>query len=327
MPKVGPSPKLGPTFHNLKMIALANRKHIGNGRYPPKPWGGGKYVGTKTPLPAPVLEWLAVAVIEKKCPRKGVAAQLNMREGTLKQHLARWRKGMRDSRIQGRPWRVTEEALEEAREILAERVVDDLSSNAAAVKELALKALRQSDIARNHALSEFYDKRKAVKVVQQLNLRSRTANLKNKARREAEHDPLNAVSTMVLWHHIHANAGSPDLVINVDATPITIGSFSEVPEKVFYPKNMDLKKPVSAPSATEKVKPMSLKWYNIMTASGGLGPLVFRFPWEDGGDQNLPLVIPIEGMTASLDATQNGYVVFTETLQKDRLFFEWLQVD
>lgn len=41
----------------------------------------------------------------------------------------------------------------------------------------------------------------------------------------------------------------------------------------------------------------------------------------------MPLVIPIEGMTASLDATQNGYVVFTETLQKDRLFFEWLQVD
>lgn len=153
---------------------------------------------------------------------------------------------------------------------------------------MALKALRQSDIARNHALSEFYDKRKAVKVVQQLNLGSRTANLKNKARREAEHDPLNAVSTMVLWHHIHANAGSPDLVINVDATPITIGSFSEVPEKVFYPKNMDLKKPVSAPSATEKVKPMSLNWYNIMTASGGLGPLVFRCSWEDGGEQKCP---------------------------------------
>lgn len=87
MPKVGPSPKLGPSFHNLKVIVLANSKHIGNGRYPPKPWGGVKYVGTMTPLPAPVLEWLAVAVIEKKCPRKGVAAQLNMREGTLKQHL------------------------------------------------------------------------------------------------------------------------------------------------------------------------------------------------------------------------------------------------
>ena len=64
-----------------------------------------------------------------------------------------------------------------------------------------------------------------------------------------------------------------------------------------------------------------------MTASGGLGPLVFRLPWEDGDDQNLPLVIPIEGTTASLDSTQDGYVVFTETLQKDRLFSEWLQVD
>jgi len=309
------------------MIALANRRHIGNGRYPPKPWGGGKYVGTKTPLPAPVFEWLAVAVIEKKCPRKDVAAQLNMPEGTLKHHLARWKKGMRDSRNEGRPRRVTEKAMEEVREILAKRVDDDLSSNALAVKELALKALRQTDIDRNQAPSEYYDKRKVAKVVKELDLGCRSANLKNKARREAEHDPLNAVSTMVLWHHIHANAGSPDLVINVDATPITIGSFSEVPEKVYYPKNMDLKKPVSAPSATEKVKPMSLNWYNIMTASGGLGPLVFRFPWEDGGDQNLPLVIPIEGMTASLDATQNGYVVFTETLQKDRLFFEWLQVD
>ena len=287
------------------MIALPNRKHIANGRYPPKPWGGGKYVGTKTPLPAPVLEWLAVAVIEKKCSRKDVAAQLNMPEGTLKHHLARWRNGMRDSRNEGRPRRVTVEALKEAREILAERVVDDLSSNAAAVKELALKALKQSAIARDQAPSEYYDKRMLAKVVKDLNLGSRIANLKNKARREAEHDPLNAVSTMVLWHHIHANAGSPDLVINVDATPITIGSFSEVPEKVFYPKNMDLKKPVSAPSATEKVKPMSLNWYNIMTANGGLGPLVFRFPWEDGGDQNLPLVIPIEGMTASLDATDS----------------------
>ena len=96
-------------------------------------------------------------------------------------------------------------------------------------------------MARNQAPSEYTDPRNSAKVVKELNLGCSIANLKTKARREAEHDPLNAVSTMVLWHHIYASAGSPDLVINVDATPITIGSFIEAPEKVFYTKQMDLK--------------------------------------------------------------------------------------
>ena len=167
------------------------------------------------------------------------------------------------------------------------------------------------------------------------------AQIKTQTRLKAEHDILNALSTMSMFSVVVKYVTNHNLFINFDATQFELCTpYSEHTRKVaVIAANLSEQKRKRLSDIGVDIKPLTaeaakgnhdlkyyLKYYCIITASGILcDTLVFVAADPNMNDEDVA-VYNVTGLSASATMNAYGYLVLCKSRSCNATFYKWLNI-
>lgn len=166
------------------------------------------------------------------------------------------------------------------------------------------------------------------KTMKQNELKYRNAQNNTDARLLAERDPLNMISTMVMWDYACKLVNHPNQIINYDSTQFQIGKLLSKTTRVLTTgkKNNDTAYMTNTASY-EKGNPYYVKYYCIVTANGTLcqTPVYLIGNSDLKNDDFYAYKIPDLSFSSSDDAF--GYICICKSRHGNAAFFHWFNTE
>jgi hypothetical protein len=296
-----------------------------NGRYPPKPWGSGKTDLSKRDVSDAEFEWVNRARFDFGVPIKSIKEQTMLSQSTVVRWGRRWGTGVRTAPTNGRPRDVDDNGKQWLGEQIEKLAANGECPQRAQVASLVLEASKMTAKGQNRAPKVFVSKKQLQKVISELGLNKENAEITTEARKVATRDPLSFVSTSALFYWFFRMVPNRNLLWNYDAMTFAVGSMDPKKVEVFTMPNRDQSKTLAVVPKVDNWPSCSMRWYNLNSAAGGVGTLVFLFKWPEMKEEDFQ-VFEVAGLTSSTDMLQNGYVVFTKDGQGNLEFHKWYAV-
>jgi transposase-like protein len=149
------------------------------------------------------------------------------------------------------------------------------------------------------------------------------AELKTKARLEAEYDIRNAVSNIVMWRCMLEKVKSLKSIINYDSTQyVTTGTPDNV--RILIPKEEGIRGERSKgyyDEETNKTLGIGIKYMCIINAFGDLNPRHIFLVAHKEMEKDAFEVYECDGL--GKDSNSKGYLCFAKTRAGNKAFFEW----